>query len=107
MEVPRLGVKSELQLLVYATATATQDPSHIFNLYHSSQQCQIPDPLSKARDRTHVFMDTSLRHYHWATMGTPKFLFIFFVEVEWIYIIMLVSGVQHSDCFLIETNYFF
>ena len=26
MEVPRLGVKSELQLLAYATATATPDP---------------------------------------------------------------------------------
>ena len=26
MEIPRLGAKSELQLLVYTTATATQDP---------------------------------------------------------------------------------
>ena len=26
MEVPRLGVKSELQLLAYTTATATLDP---------------------------------------------------------------------------------
>ena len=32
MEVSRLGVKSELQLLAYITATATQDPSHIFDL---------------------------------------------------------------------------
>ena len=29
MEVPRLGVGSEVQLLAYITATATQDPSHI------------------------------------------------------------------------------
>ena len=29
MEVPRLGVESELQLLAYATATATPDPSHL------------------------------------------------------------------------------
>ena len=34
-EVPRLGVKSELQLLAYATATATWDPSHVCN-HHSS-----------------------------------------------------------------------
>ena len=27
MEVPRLGVKSEVQLLAYTTNTATQDPS--------------------------------------------------------------------------------
>ena len=32
MEVPRLGVESELQLPAYAIATATQDPSHVCNL---------------------------------------------------------------------------
>ena len=36
MEVPRLGVESELQLLAYTTATATQDPTRICDLYHSS-----------------------------------------------------------------------
>ena len=50
MEVPRVGVESELQLLAYITATASQDPSHICELHHSSRQCQIPDPLGKARD---------------------------------------------------------
>ena len=34
MEVPRLGVESQLQLPAYATAT--QDPSHVFALHHSS-----------------------------------------------------------------------
>ena len=29
MEVPRLGVKSKLQLPAYATATGTQDPSRV------------------------------------------------------------------------------
>ena len=52
MEVPRLGVYSELQLLASATATATQDPSCICDLYHSSRQCQILNPLSEARDGT-------------------------------------------------------
>ena len=47
---PRLGVESELQLLAYATATATQDLSHVCNLHHSSQQYQILNPLSEARD---------------------------------------------------------
>ena len=41
MEVPRLGVQSELQLLAYITATAMPDPSCICDLHHSSQQCQI------------------------------------------------------------------
>ena len=32
MEVPRLGVEPELQLLAYTTATAMLDPSHICDL---------------------------------------------------------------------------
>ena len=38
-EVPRLGVESELP--VYTTATATQDPTHVCDLHHSSWQCWI------------------------------------------------------------------
>ena len=56
MEVPRLGVEWQLQLPAYATATATQDPSHVCKLQHSSQQCQIPDPLVEDRDRTYNLM---------------------------------------------------
>ena len=52
MEVPRLGVESQLLPLAYTTATATQDLSHIFDLHHSSQQCRILNPLSEARDGT-------------------------------------------------------
>ena len=59
MEVPRPGVKSELQLRAYATATATQDLSLICDLQHSSAQHRILNPLSKARDRTRVLIDTS------------------------------------------------
>ena len=60
MEVPRLGVKTELQLLAYTTATATTpDQSHICDPHHSSQQHQILNRLSEARDRTYVLMDAS------------------------------------------------
>ena len=41
MEVPRLGVESERQLLAYSTATAMQDPSLAHDLCHSSRQCWI------------------------------------------------------------------
>jgi len=58
-EVPRLGVESELQLPAYTMATVTWDPSHICDLHHSSQQRQILNPLSKARNRTHILIDTS------------------------------------------------
>ena len=60
VEVPRLEVKSELQLLAYATATATRDPSCICDLHHRSRQCQILNPLSEARDRSHNLMVPSL-----------------------------------------------
>ena len=59
MEVPRLGVISELELLAYATTLATPNPSHICDLHHSSQQCQILNPLSEARDRTLILMGPS------------------------------------------------
>ena len=50
MEVPRLGVQSELQLLAYTTATVISGPSCVFNLYHSSWQRWILNPLNEARD---------------------------------------------------------
>ena len=59
MEVPGLGVESELQLMVYTTATAALDLSCTCDLYHSTWQCWSLNPLSEARDRTGVLMDTS------------------------------------------------
>ena len=59
MEVPRLGVQQELQQLAHAGAIATQGPSCICDLHHSSQQLQILNPLSESRDRTRVLMDAS------------------------------------------------
>ena len=57
IKVPRLGVESEPQLLVYTTATAMLHPSCVFDLHHSSGQRLILNPLSGARDRTYVPMD--------------------------------------------------
>ena len=68
MEFPRLGVESR------ATAAV---------LYHSHNnlgselrlrptqltQCQIPDPLSEARDRTQILMDTGW--IHCTATGSP------------------------------------
>ena len=51
MEVPRLRVKSELQLLASATALATLDLSRSCNIYSN--------PLSEAKDQTCILMDTS------------------------------------------------
>lgn len=71
MEIRRLGVESELQLPAHTTATATWDLCLVCDLYHSSWQHQIPDPLSEARDWTHILMYTSRTCFRCATTGTP------------------------------------
>ena len=72
IEVPRLGVESELQLPAYATVTAMPEPSCVCDLiYHSSQQCQIVNPLSKARDQTRILSDNSQIHFPYTTIGSP------------------------------------
>ena len=70
-------VKSELQLLVHTTATVIQDPSHIFNLHHSSQQHRILNPLSEAWDGTHNLKVPSQIPFRCATMGTPLQFFYY------------------------------
>lgn len=42
MEVPKLGIESQLRLPAYVTATEKQGPSHICDLYHNSQQRWTP-----------------------------------------------------------------
>ena len=71
-EVPRLVVELELlQLLAYTTAIAAPDLSLVCDLHHNSWQCWILNPLTEARDRTHILMDTVWVHYCWAVTGTP------------------------------------
>ena len=40
----------------YARTMATRDPSRVCSLHHSSLQCRMLNPLSKARDRTSNLM---------------------------------------------------
>ena len=72
-----------LQLQAYATATAMQDPSCVFNLHHSSQQHQIPNLLSKARDRTCNFMVPSWNCFLCATMRTPTLIYLKLCLLYW------------------------
>ena len=71
MEVSRLGVKLELQLPPYTTATAMRDLSHLCNLHHSSWQQWIFNSLSEAREQTHILMDASQVRNSLSTRGTP------------------------------------
>ena len=49
LDVPGLGVESELQLPAYVTATAVRDRSLICGLHHSSRQHQTLNPRREAR----------------------------------------------------------
>ena len=71
MEFPRLGLESELQLPSCTRATATQGLRLVCDLQHSSGQHCIPNPLSKARDRTFLLTDSSWICFCCATTGTP------------------------------------
>jgi len=62
MEVPRLGIESELQLPVYTTATAMPDLSCVCNLHLSLWQCLILNLLSEARNGTHILGFLPLSH---------------------------------------------
>ena len=82
MEVLRLRVQLELQLSAYTTVTATRDLNCVCDLYHSSQQCPIHNPLSEARDRSCILMDTSRVHNplsHNRNSDSPIYFILFFV----------------------------
>ena len=65
MEVPRLGVELELQLLAYITAIATQDLSRICEsvTYTTAHRNTRSLTQSEARDRTHILRVTSWVRY--------------------------------------------
>ena len=65
--------RGQLELQVPATATATQDPSHVCDLHHSSRQHWILKPLSEARDQTCNVMVPSWIRFLCAMVGTPSF----------------------------------
>ena len=63
MVVPRLRVESGAVAAAPAPAPATWDPSRVCDLQHSSLPPCILNPLSEARDQTHILMDSSQFHY--------------------------------------------
>ena len=101
MEVPRLGVQLELQLLAYIAATATRDLSRICNRHHSSRQHQILNPPSEARDRTRNLVVSSRIRFHSTTTGTPGCMLLthsFLVTASFIHVFIEQIFVEHPLC---------
>ena len=90
-EVPRVGVKSELPPLAYATAIAIPDLSQVCHLYHSSWQRQILNLLIEARDRTLILMDASQVRQPLSHHGNSAFTFYTFLSSV-LYFWFLMSG---------------
>ena len=76
MQILRLGVESELQLLAYAIATPTLDLSHICDIHHSSLQYRIFN--------------------HWARPGIEP-------EITWL-LVGFISSVPQWELLLHITN---
>ena len=64
MEVPKLGVELELQLLACTMATEMPDLTCVCDQLDNSWQHWILNSLSEARDQTQVLRDASRVHYH-------------------------------------------
>ena len=83
------------------------DPSCTWDLYHSSRQLRVPDPLSKARDRNLIFMQASQIHFRWTTMGTPHFILFLSLSSPILLTILLDSkGACHPENTLVNTLLF-
>ena len=74
MEVPRLGVQSELLLPASTTATATPDLSCICDLHHSSWQHRILNPLSRGQGSNLHLMVSGRIRFCCAMKGAPGYV---------------------------------
>ena len=66
------GVKWELKLLAYTTATAMPSLSCVCDIHHRSQQFWILNPLREARDQTH--QSPMKYHFHKIKLKLDLFL---------------------------------
>ena len=74
MEVPRLGVELEPQLLAYTTVTALWAPNHVCDLHHGSWQCQSLTHWARPGIQPASLWMLIRFVNHRATTGTPKIL---------------------------------
>ena len=80
MAIPREKAGSQARSQMKAVAadlhhtTAKSDLSQVCKQHYSSWQCQILNPLSKAKDWTCVLMDPSQIHFHSTMTGTPCYV---------------------------------
>ena len=67
------------------------------SLHHRSWQCQIPDPLSKAGDRTCILMDTGWIHFCCATTRTPSVILFYSITSNFEQKIVISTNFSFQD----------
>ena len=77
--------------------------------HHSHSNARSSNPLSEARDRTHVLMDTSQVRYCWVKTGTPgfivlKFFCLFFSYDSYMHCFLKPHVTLTSFCPFIRTS---
>ena len=80
MELSRLGVESELQLLTYATATATPDLSCIFNLQARSLTHRVGPEMEPEYSWTLVRFITTKPQWELLKLKIDWIFFFFFLR---------------------------
>ena len=103
MEVPRLGVKSELQLPAYTIAIAGSEPHQ--RSTPQLKQCQILKSLSEARDQTSNLMVPSWIYFRCATTRTP--MLSIFLCAYWPSVYLLWRNVYLGFLPIFQLDYFF
>ena len=76
LEVPGLGVSSELHLPAYATVTQHQIWAASVTYTTSHGQCRILNPLRRDSDQTCVLMDTPRVRFLWVRKGTLQLVIV-------------------------------
>ena len=88
---------NQRELQLPATATATRDLSHVFDLHHSSRQCQLPSPLSNARNQTHILLDSSWICFRYAMKGTLPCVSVFDIY----YLCGFIGYRKNAQCWIL------
>ena len=71
MEVPRLGLEPELQLLASTTPQPQQGQIQAASATYISAYGKAGSLIGKFKNQTHIFTDIGRIYFHFATMGTP------------------------------------
>ena len=97
MEVPRLGGKLELNAGLRHSHCNARSRLHLRPM-RWLQKRQILNPLSKARDRTHILMETTSGLNPLSHKGTPHSPYFYSLPFPWIQTLLFTCLLTPASC---------